>query len=113
MVTVSHRVITLGANAQDGYSACFVCLCLSVCLSVTTLAASSFISMIKQQYERLQFSIIFSTRGFPKNFHSQVMTSLILLAVANLGGIAATTVSVFYDGGSFCYMKANGTLDAA
>ena len=49
-------VITLGVHAQEGYSTCFVCL--SVCLSVTTLAAALFISTIK----------LYGMRGF--NFYS-------------------------------------------
>ena len=32
---------------------------LCVCVSVTTLAAACFISMIKLRYEQLQFSILF------------------------------------------------------
>ena len=48
----STILLTLGAHAQEGYSSCFVCL--SVCLSVTTLAAASFSSMIKLRYAGLQ-----------------------------------------------------------
>ena len=42
---------------------------LSVCLSVTTLAAASFISTIKLRYEGLQLSILFlfNSRIFKKN----------------------------------------------
>ena len=72
-------------------------LCLSVCLSVTTLAAASFSSTIKLRYEGIQLSIlfIFNSWIFKKMLPSKVMASLILLTVTISDGIAATPVSFF------------------
>ena len=41
-------LLTLGAHAQESYGTCLVCL--SVCLSVTTLAATSFILTFEVRY---------------------------------------------------------------
>ena len=40
--------LTLGAHAQEGYGTCLVCV--SVCLSVTTLALTSFVSTVQVWY---------------------------------------------------------------
>ena len=56
-------LLTLGAGGLR------YLLCLSVCLSVTTLAVALFISTIKLRYEGLQLSIlfIFNSWIFKKN----------------------------------------------
>ena len=45
-------LLTLGAHAQEGYCSCLVCVCVSVCLSVTTLAATSFVFTLKSYVSR-------------------------------------------------------------
>ena len=69
-------------------------LCLSVCLSVTTLVAASFSSTIKLRYAGLQLSIlfIFIVSGF---FSFVQMLWRHLLTVTVSDGIAATPVSFF------------------
>ena len=54
-----------------------VCVCVSVCLSVTTLAATSFISMLEIRYEQLYYGIllIFNVWIFIKMLRSEVMAS--------------------------------------
>ena len=42
---VSSALVTLGVHAQEGYSTCLVC----VCLSVTTLSATSVVSTLKNE----------------------------------------------------------------
>ena len=77
-LVAEYCLLTLSAHAQEGYTTYFVYLCVCVCLSVTTLAAALFISTIKQQYERLQFSIffIFNSWIFKKLLRSHFMVSL-------------------------------------
>ena len=38
---------------REGYSSCFVCVCVSVCLSVTTLAATYLVCMSKLRHHRV------------------------------------------------------------
>ena len=45
--------LTLGAHAQEGYGTYLVYLC--VCMSVTTLASTSFLSTFQVRYLRMAF----------------------------------------------------------
>ena len=51
VLNIGSRLVTLIAHAQKGYGICFVCLCLSVCLSITTLMVAAFIFIIKLRYK--------------------------------------------------------------
>ena len=95
----STILLILGAHAQEGYSSCFVCL--SVCLSVTTLAAASFSSTIKLRYAGLQLSIlfIFNSWIFQKMLHSKVMASFAYRD--RLRRYCSHPCFVFSDGGGF------------
>ena len=49
-------LLTLGAHAPKGYSNRFcVCVCVSICLSVTTLAAIAFVCRHKLTHHRLLY----------------------------------------------------------
>ena len=63
----------LGAHAQEGYSSCPVCL--SVCLSVMTFLATSFVSTLEFRYVRVYYRLflIFNSWVFDKPFRSEVM----------------------------------------
>ena len=65
--------LTLGAHAQEGYCSCPVCV--SVCLSVTTLAATSFVFTLKSRYVGVCYRLFldFNSWIFEKTFHSNVM----------------------------------------
>ena len=49
--------LTLGAHAQEGYGTC-----LSVCLSVTTLAATSFVLTLKVRYVGVYYRLFLDFR---------------------------------------------------
>ena len=53
-------LLTLGAHAQEGYCSCLVCV--RVCLSVTTLAATSFVFTLKSRYVGV-FNRLFGSIG--------------------------------------------------
>ena len=61
--------LTLGAHAQEGYGSCLVCL------SVTTLSATSVISTLKKRYVRVcpRLFSVFNSWIFDKSFRSEVM----------------------------------------
>ena len=87
-----------------------------MCLSVTTLAAASFISTIKLRYEQLRLSVFILNCGFFKNIASFTSWES-FQAFAYRDHIyyrLVTPVSFFSDGGGFLSsIKANGTLNAA
>ena len=70
--------LTLGAHAQEGYGSCLVgvCVyaCLCVCVSVTTLAATSLVSTLKMRYigGYLRLFLVFNSWIFDKTFRSEV-----------------------------------------
>ena len=68
-------LLTLGAHAQEGYGTCLVCVCMSVCLSVTTLAATAVVSTLKMRYVGvyLRLFLLFNLWIFDKSFRSEVM----------------------------------------
>ena len=71
-----HPSLTLGAHAQEGYCSCLVCVYLSVCLlSVTTLAATSFVFTLKNRYVGVCYRLFldFNSWIFEKTFPSKVM----------------------------------------
>ena len=94
-----YTLLTLRAHAQEGYGSCFVSL--SVCLSVTTLAAASFSSTIKLRYAglHLSFSSFLTCRFSQKFFVQKLWCHFLTVTVSD--GIAATPVSFFSDGGGF------------
>ena len=67
----SEGEVTVGAHAQEGYCSCLVC----VCLSVTTLAATSFVFTLKSRYVGVCYRLFFDFNSwfFDKTFPSKVM----------------------------------------
>ena len=67
--------LTLGTHAQEGYGSCLVCVCMSVCLFVTTRAATSIVSMLKMRYVGVCLSLfsVFNSWIFDKFFRSEVI----------------------------------------
>ena len=66
-------LLTLGVHAQEGYCSCLVCV--SVCLSVTTLAATSIVFTLKSRYVGVcnRLFLDFNSWIFEKTFPSKVM----------------------------------------
>ena len=70
----AHVHVTLGAHAQEGY-VLRVRLSVSVCLSVMTFSATSFVSTLEFRYVRVYYRLflIFNSSIFDKPFRSEVM----------------------------------------
>ena len=78
-VIVSEVSLTLGARMRsEGYSTCFVCL------SVTTLAATAFVSTCNQRHLRHYYRLFldFNSWIFEKAFRSKVMSHIFVLFVS-------------------------------
>ena len=80
------------------YLSCLVCLSVSVCLSVTTLAATSFVLTLKVRYVGVYYRLFldFNSWIFDKTFRSKVMAwksqyaNEYILAATSYGADAAT-----------------------
>ena len=91
-----------------------VLACVCVCLSVTTLAAASFISTLEIRYEQLYYSIllIFNVWIFIKMLRSEVMASFAYRD--SLRRYCSDPKLVFsMTEASKVVSKANGTLNAS
>ena len=62
------QLLALGVHMQEGYGTCFVCV------SVPTLASTSFVSTVQVRYIRLLFRLysIFNSWIFDKAFRSRL-----------------------------------------